>query len=403
MNNIAEKSVRLKIGFAWQTLTSENLGVGALAQSQLAIARLAAKKAEVEIDCMEFCPTGPNSDLATKLNCQIADPLSPKKILFGKSSYIKQMNACDAVLDIGAGDSFSDIYGGKHFFFLSLSKIIALFLKKPLVLSPQTIGPFKKRWVRFLSSAILKRSSRVFARDGLSMDFLNTNSSCKNSEEVIDVAFRLPFEYYDFQPSGVIRVGINVSGLLFNGGYTGNNQFGLTVNYVELVRNLIASFLALPNVEVHLVPHVLSETMPVEDDFAVLAKLKLEFPSTVLAPRFSVPSEAKGYISGLDFFTGARMHACIGAFSAGVPVVPMAYSRKFNGLFNSLGYSHIADLIKDTTEVALEKVLQGFHSRTELKQQIEEGNASAQKKIQRYEDYLVGLFTSLKSKKMASI
>ena len=41
-------------------------------------------------------------------------------------------------------------------------------------------------------------------------------------------------------------------------------------------------------------------------------------PGTVLAPRFSTPSEAKTYIAGLDFFMGARMHACIAAFSSGV-------------------------------------------------------------------------------------
>lgn len=50
-------------------------------------------------------------------------------------------------------------------------------------------------------------------------------------------------------------------------------------------------------------------------------------------------------MASLDMFMGARMHACIGAFSSGVPTLLLAYSRKFSGLFKeTLGYEHIADM-----------------------------------------------------------
>ena len=55
--------------------------------------------------------------------------------------------------------------------------------------------------------------------------------------------------------------------------------------------------------------------------------------------------EAKSHISGMDFFIGSRMHACIAAYSSGVPVFPLGYSRKFTGLFaEKLGYGRGADL-----------------------------------------------------------
>ncbi|MBK7050720.1 MAG: polysaccharide pyruvyl transferase family protein, partial [Rhodoferax sp.] len=47
------------------------------------------------------------------------------------------------------------------------------------------------------------------------------------------------------------RVGINVSGLLFSGGYTGANQFELTVDYPTVIRELIGWFQSQPDVEVH--------------------------------------------------------------------------------------------------------------------------------------------------------
>lgn len=161
----------IRVGFFWQTLTSENLGVSALAQSQIAIARKAAAQAGISISCIEFCPTGPNLKLAKALDCEIGAPLSPKNILLGRLNYIQQIRECDVALDIGAGDSFSDIYGIKHFFFLCLSKYIALLLGKPLILSPQTIGPFKSKLAVYISNYLIRKSEKTFARDGLSMSY----------------------------------------------------------------------------------------------------------------------------------------------------------------------------------------------------------------------------------------
>jgi len=68
---------------------------------------------------------------------------------------------------------------------------------------------------------------------------------------------------------------------------------------------------------------------------------------------------------------GARMHATIAAFSAGVPVVPMAYSRKFNGLFEeTLSYPHIVDMKSVGNKEALLKIEEIFVQRKEVKQSI---------------------------------
>jgi colanic acid/amylovoran biosynthesis protein len=391
------KTDELRVGFAWQTLTSENLGVAALAEANLAIARKAAERAQVKISCIEFCPTGPNDKLARERQCEIAEPLSIKKIVLGRSGYVTQLRGCDAVLDIGAGDSFADIYGGKHFFFLSLSKALALISRVPLVLSPQTIGPFESPLMQRAATWLMRLSTKVFARDGLSKQYLDELGIKGNADEVIDVAFRLPFTRQAPHADGKVHVGVNVSGLLFNGGYTQNNQFGLKVDYKKLVLALLDNLVNRPDVVVHLVGHVISDSFAVEDDYRVLQELQRTYPAFVVAPKFGSPSEAKSYISGLHFFTGARMHACIGAFSSGTPVVPMAYSRKFNGLFESLGYKHIADLKNHDTEQALQVVLAGLDNRALLKAEVDRGNDMAQAKLQRYEDYLVTLFTQLKN------
>lgn len=67
------------------------------------------------------------------------------------------------------------------------------------------------------------------------------------------------------------------------------------------------------------------------------------------------------------------MHATIAAFSSGVPVLPMAYSRKFNGLFcDTLKYQHILDMKVSMEESALEIVCRSFENRYKLKEEINE-------------------------------
>lgn len=50
-------------------------------------------------------------------------------MLLGKSAFLEQLNECDLVLDIGEGDSFTDIYGLKRYLFLIVSKLAVLWKK----------------------------------------------------------------------------------------------------------------------------------------------------------------------------------------------------------------------------------------------------------------------------------
>ena len=147
---------------------------------------------------------------------------------------------------------------------------------------------------------------------------------------------------------------LNPSGLLWDSGYTGGNQFGLQCDYQELLSRLI-DLLEKRDLEIVLVPHVLhGPVYCVEDDYKVCLWLKQKHPLCTLAPFFYTPIEAKSYISGLDLLIGSRMHCCIAAYSSGVPIYPLAYSRKFKGLFKEeLKYPYGAELVDSDTNVVL--------------------------------------------------
>lgn len=384
-NNKTEPQRHVTVGLLWHSLGSGNLGVGALTESNIAIVRGVAEKLGLSV---RFVVLGTSDasvpELATELRAAGHD-LQIKRIRVFRKEFRDAVRACHLVLDIGEGDSFTDIYGFKRFMYYWLSKNIVCFVGTPLILAPQTIGPFNGLIARMLAKQVMRRCLKIFTRDNLSSAYLKELGISGNVDEATDVAFRLPYTQPTKINDGKVRVGINVSGLLFSGGYTGKNQFGLSIDYPATMRALLTELTARADVEVHLVSHVIEPHMQVEDDVYAAKILAAEFPSVKLSPVFSRPSEAKSYIAGMDFFTGARMHACIAAFSTGVPVVPMAYSRKFNGLFGTLGYSGIADCKVQVDRDCLKSIIDGFEERSTLDRSLGNSLMAVNAKIARYE------------------
>ena len=213
--------------------------------------------------------------------------------------------------------------------------------------------------------------------------------------EATDVAMGLPYDSPSPREGGPVKVGINVSGLLFSGGYTRSNQFGLKGDYEELIRRIARHFHEMDGVELHFIGHVQSAEQEVEDDQRVGERLAEEFPGSIAAPVFHSPSEAKSYIAGLDFFMAARMHAAIAAFSSGVPVIPMAYSRKFIGVFGTLGYDHVADCKADTNDEIFTRIAEGFENRDALAAEVAEGMKNVEARLDAYVDRAAALMTGV--------
>jgi colanic acid/amylovoran biosynthesis protein len=375
----------IKVGLLWHSVNSDNLGVVALTVSNIAIVESVATSLgeNVEFEVYGWSDRGP--DQLTRPNVKVMslrgrDIIDPTRLR-------RWAKGCDLVLDISAGDSFADIYGGRRFTFNILAKLAVLSSGTPLIMSPQTIGPFAKRRSRLLAGVMMRRAKAVVTRDALSSDYIS-RFNLKHAVEATDVAFRLPYVAYPPFNGSKIHVGVNVSGLLYNGGYTRSNDFGLKSDYTDFSRRLLQAICAKPGVQLHLIGHVNSDRMVVEDDFRVAQALAQEFPDAVVAPRFATPSDAKTYISQLSFFCGARMHACIAAFSSGVPVVPIAYSRKFIGVFGSLGYHHVVDCKTQTADEMIDSILHDLANRATLKIEVDRGCGLAEGKLGVYESVL---------------
>ena len=91
------------------------------------------------------------------------------------------------------------------------------------------------------------------------------------------------------------------------------------------------------------------------------------------------------------------MHACIGAFSAGVPVIPIAYSRKFIGLFGGvLEYPHVLPMTGFDTSAALGFVLDRVLKADLSPAEVAAGNARVAPLIERYVEALTELFAQVR-------
>ncbi len=292
--------------------------------------------------------------------------------LIGRPSSKNIFKTADFILDIGSGDSYTDIYGPDRFLYEERIHVIAQKLGKPYCILPQTIGPFSNLSIEKKATKSLQNASCVLVRDKQSYDYIKSVLPNREVSEIVDVAFFMPFNKKCFDKD-YIHVGLNISALLWHGGYNRKNQFGLSVDYQKIIHSIIDYFLSIPQVMLHLVPHVVSASRNVENDYWVAYDLleKNNNERLVLAPLFMDPIIAKSYISGLDFFMGARMHSTIAAFSTGVPVVPMAYSRKFNGLFeDTLNYRYMIDMRTMSGEDVLPFIVDAFERRAELKKEI---------------------------------
>ena len=132
------KIVLLGLDFA-----NPNLGCQALSYSFVEVVEKAAKKNNITCEYIAYVFYPLDSitigDSQIKINCK---PIKYKSPSFWRKLK-KEFKNSDLIVDFTGGDSFSDIYGNKRFRLATPVKYFAVKSKTPLLLGPQTYGPYK--------------------------------------------------------------------------------------------------------------------------------------------------------------------------------------------------------------------------------------------------------------------
>jgi len=331
-------------------------------------------------------------------------PLGPvKRFVIRHNPMMAVLLEADVFVDISGGDSFSDIYGMKRLTLGFFTRLLPLMLKKDLVMYPQTYGPFKRAIARRMARYILRRCKKIYTRDRAGLEYVRNllGRTAKDSTVQFspDVAFVLDARKPDtLEIDGLDRarsdesiiIGLNVSGLIYYGGYSGGNEFGLKVDYRELIDKIIDSLLQDVNTLILLVPHVIPTGNyggNVENDLAACLDARerssKSHPGRVFVADGRYDQGQIKYIIGLcDFFIGTRMHSCIAALSQCIPAVGLAYSKKFKGVFETVG---VEDLVVEMRFASADEIVAAvdtaFHSRRAVVDRLEQKVPSVQRQV----------------------
>jgi colanic acid/amylovoran biosynthesis protein len=387
----------VRVGLLWHSLRSDNLGLVALTEGHVALLGRAAERAGVDLELTVFGRGGASRSDETEVAAIEEFPVPTLRRLWRRDSdFARRLAACDLVFDVGEGDGFSDVYGALRLATLVLPRLVLRRgRRRPLlVMAPQTVGPFETWWGRALGRAGLRAVERIYARDpasGEASGVLVPSRPCGLTTD-LSLATRGPGAGHpgERRETGeTMRVGINVSALLWGNGYSGRNELGLRVDYRALVTRLVENL--APRAEVHLLAHVVRGDGSVEDDYAVARSVAGAGPQLELAPRFSSPGQARQYMAELDHMVGARLHACLGALSCRVPITCLAYTRKAETLLGALGYDGVIDLRAVDTDTAVSRVLAAVNDSARLARRAAAAMDRAGRLLDAYEDDLVAL------------
>jgi colanic acid/amylovoran biosynthesis protein len=384
----------VRIGLLWHSLRSGNLGVGALTVSNMTLLAQAARGAGREPHVTILGAKDRYDRYPLPFDYPVKECFFRQKSLLPGSAFRRKLHECDIVFDIGAGDSFSDLYGLQRYCFLLFTKLAVRDPSRRLVLSPQTIGPFNSAFARLTAPHAFARSRDVWARDALSFERLSRIAPRARGHLTTDVAFSMPFE----RPAGREGkpvVGLNISALLFRESAAGRtNRFALRENYSQLIVALLKQLAARSDVSCCLIPHVIAPDNLGEDDHALASELAAQY-GVAVSERFASPIAAKSFIAGLDLLIGSRMHATIAGLSAGVPVLPLGYSEKFSRLFSDLGYPVSVDLRQATIAGVVAQLDDLLARLSDYRGLAQAAAATAQQRLDPYRAYLADVVAAI--------
>ena len=322
--------------------------------------------------------------------------------------WIRAASEAEFVGDIRGGDSFSDIYGVVGFVLGSLPVLSIIWIRRDIDLLPQTFGPFRTYAGRCVARYILLRAKSIWCRDRESLAEVSRLTRGRRTGVLCpDVAFTLKSNFperLDITPEligqrGDVLIGLNVSGLLYHRN-PATQTFGLRLDYRLFLAKLVAQLLANPSNRVVLLPHTFAPDGEAESDPAAGRDLVGRL-SPALRNRVHVVAgdydqhDLKGIIGLCEFFIGSRMHACIAALSQGIPTVGVAYSRKFAGVFETVGAQNwVIDARTYGEDEAVERIGSLFSQRGSLRRLLKENVAAAQEDVLRVFGSLLGASSS---------
>lgn len=292
--------------------------------------------------------------------------IPPLGKLLRMNKIIKAYSQTDIVID-EAGISFVDSRGLIMNTYAFVCAAVPMLCGVPVVKYSQAIGPFKKRWNRFLAKWILPKMKLICARGEITQQNLADIGITKNVRLCADGAFTMPDSehftcavdelcrsdsFYDgnviaLSVSSVVEKKCNKLGIDYKSCMA---QFADRLNKqgynVLIIANAAREGSDKPRNNDLMICSVVYE--------ACSCKEKVRW-----YPREMAPEEIRELISRCKCLVASRFHAMIGALEKCVPVLLIGWSHKYKEVLDMFGLGEYA---ADYSQLGLESLCAKFDS-----------------------------------------
>lgn len=246
--------------------------------------------------------------------------------------------------------------------------MVAKSFRKPIMLFPNSVGPFKTWFGRFLAKFCLNNCSCLLIRDPISYRIVDSLGIRTNRILTYDTALQFSAARREVL-SDIPRPLMGVSPGIYSHSLS-----------KEKVRNYISSHAAALDAAIekygfHVVflPHYISGFR--HDDLEVckfiLSEMKSKDQAKIVS--LSTADEFKVFLDQMDMIISSKMHPAVLGASGGVPILCIAYDHKQTSFFERLGMIDCTIDIRNVSgDVLLSRIDYVWNNRGKLRALLED-------------------------------
>jgi polysaccharide pyruvyl transferase WcaK-like protein len=248
--------------------------------------------------------------------------------------------------------------------------LIAKFLKKPIIMFPNTVGPFQTIIGKFLTKLALNCCQNVILRDPTSYELVKSLKIHPCLFLTSDTA--LLFETSADRTHRLLNIHqpvIGVSPGIYSYAFSKKNL----QNYIKTHAEVLDRFIDEEGVKIIFLPHNISEFDYDDLHICKLISQKMKNKKHTKILRLNNAEEFKDYIKQMDMMISSKMHPAVFAVSNKIPTLCLAYDYKQTGLFEQLNMNEYVINVSDVSyENLLLIITKVWNNRLIIKKSLEE-------------------------------
>ncbi|PSL15796.1 polysaccharide pyruvyl transferase WcaK-like protein [Marinobacterium halophilum] len=273
---------------------------------------------------------------------------------------MKDIHNADLVISIG-GEMINDSFRKTLPMYMFMFWLASRFGKK-VIIFPQSIGPLRRRWARWLVAKVLSRCTVVIARDKPSHDeLLSLGLSGAQACFCPDVGVAQPQASREEAEQALRELGVNLDDKKVWIGVIVSSwvEEGIASrNYLDVLADSLLEMAEQNDLGVVFMP----ANMPVygndSSDYdaakRVISAVECKVACYILKPAVYSARRYKAMTARMDMVISTRMHASILSTMAGTPTITINTQRKLLGYMSNIGQ---ADLSIDIADLTAEKLV----------------------------------------------